>query len=123
MYKDRKAFFAAPLILAAAVAQAMETERLPDPTRPPLLHQVAVRRLSEDRPQQLYTVTAIKISGDSRKAIVNGELLSEGARIGEAVIVEINLGAIVIEYLSERQRYKLLPYTVRQAAKNRSVEE
>ena len=118
MYKHPKAFFAAPLILAAAVAQAMETERLPDPTRPPLLHQVAVRRLNEDRPQQ-YTVTAIKISGDSRKAIVNGELLNEGARIGEAVIVEINLGAVVIEYLSERRRYKLLPYTVRQTAKHR----
>ncbi len=122
MYKNRKALFAASLILAAGVAPAMEAEQLPDPTLPPLLHQVALRRLSDDKIQQ-YTVTAIKISGDSRKAIVNGELLNEGARIGEAIIVEINLDAVVIEYLSERRRYKLLPYTVRQAAKNRSVEE
>ena len=122
MSKTRKALFAASLILAAGVVPAMEAEQLPDPTRPPLLHQAALRRLSDDKIQH-YTVTAIKISDDSRKAIVNGQLLNEGARIGEAVIVEINLDAVVIEYLSERHRYKLLPYTVRRAAKNRSVEE
>ena len=122
MFSGRHTIFAVIIGVASPLASGMETTRLPDPTRPPLLHQVAVRRLADDAPQE-FALTAIKISADGRKAIVNGRLVSAGDRVGQSVVREIIPGAVVLDYLGEEKRLRLLPYDVRNAAENRSTQE
>ena len=114
--------FALTVGVASPLVHGMESGPLPDPTRPPLLHQVAVRRLADDKPQA-FTLTAIKISADARQAIVNGRLVSAGDRVGESVVREIMPGAVVLDYLGQERRLRLLPYDVRNAAGNRSTDE
>ena len=107
--------------LALAWAGAWAADTLPDPTRPPAIHADAVRRLSIEQPQQ-FTVSAIKIAGAVRKAIVNNRLVGVGERIGDALIAEINPGSVVIEYLSQRLRVNLLTTQVRRVAHNSGSE-
>ena len=85
---------------------------LRDPTQPPTVHQSAVRRLEIKQPTH-YAVSVIKISGDERKALINGQFVSEGESIGEARVVSIAADAVVLEYLSEERRLSLLPQQVR----------
>lgn len=97
----------ASLLLAVSVSAELR-----DPTQPPVVHQSAVRRL-EIREPTSYKVTAIKISGDEKKALINGQLLAEGENIGEARVLEIGPDAVIVEYLSEQRRLSLLPQRVK----------
>lgn len=99
----------ATMLLVAAPGHAVAD--LPDPTRPPLVHQAAVQRLNLDSPQQ-FTVSAIKIAGTARKAIVNNRLVSAGDHVDAGLVVEIAPGFVTIEYLSRRQRVGLLSSAV-----------
>ena len=121
MYKRRHAIMAFCVALAPR-ADGMESQALPDPTGPPIVHQSAVRRLADDTPQQ-FTLSAIKISADARKAIVNGCLVGAGDRIGKSVVTEIIPGVVVLDYLGQEKRLRLLPYDVRKAQRTRSTEE
>jgi hypothetical protein len=122
VFRWHRMIVAAATITTPLMADGLEPVRLPDPTRPPLLHQAAMRRLSDDKPQQ-FALTAIKISADQRIALVNGRLVRAGDRVGESVVVEIIHGAVVLDYLGEQKRLNLLPYDVRNASENRSTEE
>lgn len=102
------------LLCSAGVAAATPATDLPDPTRPPTLHRDNARRLSLDSPQT-FVVSAIKIGADERKAIVNDQLIAVGDRVGEAIVVEIAPGTVVLDYLSERRQIRLLPFNVRRA--------
>ena len=88
---------------------------LPDPTEPPERYRTAVRRMEVTRRQE-FAVSAIKISGEHRRAIVNDRLVAEGDAIGEARVVEILPTAVVVEYLAEHIRVALLPRKIRQQA-------
>ena len=110
------------LTLCFAAIDTAAGERLPDPTRPPIGHQAALRRLAQDAPAQ-FRVTAIKIGESERKAIINDRLLNEGDRLGEAVVVEIAPGRVTLDYLSERQTISLLPFEVRRVQKTGLPEE
>lgn len=100
------------MALTATPLAALERLSLPDPTRPPAAHRSAVIRATIEQPQE-FVVTAIKITGDSRRALVNDRLVTLGDRIGEAEIVAIDAGVVVIDYLSQRLEVSLLPAGVR----------
>jgi hypothetical protein len=104
-------------LLALACVGARANEALPDPMRPPTTHADAVRRLSIEQPQQ-FAVRAIKIAAGQRKALVNERLVGVGDRIGEARVVEINPGVVVIDYLSQRLQVPLLAAPVRRVARS-----
>ncbi len=101
--------------LATPTLHALDQHTLVDPTQPPIVHQSAVRRLEIQQPQE-YVLSAIKISGDARKALVNGKLVAEGELVGESRVVEIAADAVVMEYLSEQTRVALLPRKIRRPA-------
>jgi hypothetical protein len=65
-----------------------------------------------DQPQQ-FNVTAIKIAGSLRKAIVNNRLVGAGDRVDDGVIVDIAPGVVTIDYLSQRLHVTLLGGSVR----------
>ena len=75
---------------------ALETE-LTDPTRPPVIHQSAVQRAQIAEPQE-FSVSSIKISDASRRALVNGRLVRR-------LCVEMVLG---IRFLTLKWRLKIL---------------
>lgn len=106
------------LCLVTPLAVAAE-QALPDPTRPPTLHSDNLRRLALATPQT-FVVSAIKIGEDGRKAIVNDQLVKEGERLGEATVVEIAPGTVVIDYLSQRRNVRLLPFEVRRTPRSRN---
>lgn len=99
---------------------ALELVNLPDPTRPPSIHTSALRRMSLDEPQK-FAVTAIMISGESRRALVNGRLVWVGDRVGEARVVDIDGSAVTLEYLSEELRVPLLARQVRRIASEQTL--
>lgn len=98
--------------MTLGVAAAGNGAALPDPTQPPLVHQAAIKRLNLENPQQ-FTVSAIKISGGRRKAIVNNRLVSAGDIVDQGLIVEISPGVVTIDYLSRRLQVSLLSSGVR----------
>lgn len=101
--------------LAATAAVADDPARLPDPTQPPRVHEAARERLQVTE-RESFAVSAIRIRGADRSALVNGRLVRVGAAIGEGRVVEIAADAVVIDYLGERNRVPLLPRTVRRPA-------
>ncbi len=105
---------AAAMIIGLCGMQGMaaETPELPDPTRPPTLHQSALRRLDRGSLQK-FSVSAIKIGAERRWALINGRLVAEGERVGEALVIEIRPEAVVLDYLSERIRVALVPRAIR----------
>ncbi|MGE0482872.1 MAG: hypothetical protein AB7Q81_01905 [Gammaproteobacteria bacterium] len=100
---------------APAASHAADGVALTDPTRPPMTHESALERLAVTVPET-FTVSAIRISAHDRRALVNDRLVGEGDSVGGGRVVEITPGAVVIEYLSERNRIALLPGTVRRSA-------
>ena len=63
--------------------------------------------------RQEFAVSAIKISDASKRALVNGQLVSEGDQIGDARVIKISQDGVLLEYLAEENRITLLPQTVR----------
>ncbi|MBM2830837.1 MAG: hypothetical protein HW411_1627 [Gammaproteobacteria bacterium] len=82
-----------PVILLA-------TTGLPDPTRPADYVSIPENIVIEELPEELidWNVTAIRIAGSDRSAIVNGRLVREGDEIGPAKILEIQPISIVLDY-------------------------
>ena len=97
------------LVLGGCPGHALSA--LPDPTRPPLVHQAAVQRMNLENPQQ-FSVSAIKIAGTLRKAIVNNRLVGAGDNIDGGLVVEVAPGFVTIDYLSRRLRVGLLSNAV-----------
>ena len=58
---------------------------------------VAEAAVPEPVPEQVIVVSAIFVSGDRRRARVNGENVTVGDRIGRSAIVEIQPNAVVVE--------------------------
>ena len=64
---------------------------------PPTPAAPAVAEAAAPEPEQVIVVSAIFVSGDRRRARVNGENVSVGDRIGPSAIVEIQPNAVVVE--------------------------
>ncbi len=85
---------ALPLLLVVA-AQANGADPLRDPTRPPTATAPIAAIAPEGLPLRLE---AILSTGDSRLAIVNGQVVRQGARLANAVITEISADSIRYTY-------------------------
>lgn len=77
------------MLLIASTAQAAAAERLADPTRPS--HAKAPAQV---QPASAIRLEAVLRSGERYVAIVNGQLVRAGDRIGDARIDEISSDAI-----------------------------
>lgn len=71
---------------------------LPDPTRPPDFSRVQIVRQDVPKRQSEFSVNAIRISDSDRSAIVNGQIVRVGEVIGTAVVKEINLHEVILDY-------------------------
>ena len=73
---------------------------LPDPTRPADYITVPGNIQVEELPKELidWSVTAIRIAGNDRSAIVNGRLVRVGDELGPAKILEIQSTSVILDY-------------------------
>lgn len=106
----------ATLFSIAAIA-----EELPDPTRPPAsLTAPVVAPASGVVANQPAGLQSIIISKTRRAAIIDGETVELGGKYGDAKLIEVNEGSVVLRSAQGRQVMTLFPdvkVTGRQEAK------
>jgi len=97
-------------LLMALLSVAATAEELADPTRPPasLTAPVAAPAsgVPEIRPARLQSIF---ISKTRRAAIIDGESVELGGKYGDAKLIEVNEGSIVLRGTQGRQVMTLFP--------------
>ncbi|MDO8294734.1 MAG: hypothetical protein Q7T29_17990 [Gallionella sp.] len=98
------------VLIVALFSVAAAAEELPDPTRPPVsLTAPVVAPVSgvpEIRPARLQSIL---ISKTRRAAIIDGESVELGGKYGDAKLIEVNEGSIVLRGAQGRQVMTLFP--------------
>jgi hypothetical protein len=80
---------------------------LPDPTRPPA-QRVAPVAMDPEPTVQSWRVTAIRISTDARRALVNDHWVGIGAEVDLARVVDIRANAVILDHDGQRIPVSLL---------------
>ena len=112
--------------LLISVPSPLHAEDLPDPTRPPagIFAPVvgAVREATENRSSGLHTII---ISETRRAAIIDGKTVELGGAYGDAKLIEVSEGGVVLQRAQSRQVLTLFPgvkITRKETAENESAE-
>ena len=95
------------LSLAPSVAQA---QALDDPTRPPaaLWAPAAAAPVGPARPQ-LQSVLISNKPGGRRVAVIDGQVVRVGSKVGDAVVTEIRDTAVLLRRGKTLETFKLYP--------------
>lgn len=102
---DRLTFIAAFVLLPlSAVA-----EELPDPTRPPSSIVAPAGAGAATGTSPSPALQSIIISKSRRAAIIDGETVELGGKYGDAKLIEVNEGGIVLRGAQGRQVMTLFP--------------
>jgi hypothetical protein len=98
------------LLMSAVLAMTGQAETLSDPTRPA---EYQANVIAQDLPPELvdWRLTAIRISGPDRSAIVNNTIVREGDNVGLAKIVQILPDRVVLNYNSKQLVVSLFAQT------------
>jgi hypothetical protein len=107
------------LVTGAASAQS-----LGDPTQPPAILAAPVasgagqeaRDPSEPAALQLQSILVSREAGGRRVAVINGEVVRAGARIGDAVVVNVGETTVVVRRGHHRETLRLFPATAGKTA-------
>ena len=100
------------LIWSAAPSAA---EELKDPTRPPTSH---ATETGQEAGEGLlgWRLGATHTSADGRRAILNGRVVVEGDRVGEALVVKIGPGFVRLREGEDEFTVTLLPGKIKSPA-------
>jgi MSHA biogenesis protein MshK len=109
------ALLASALFCGAARAQE---GGLPDPTRPPAAMSAPVAPAGEaaSTGPQVQSILVSLRPGGRRIAVIDGKMLREGARVGDAVIESIHQTEVVLRKGKHKQVLKLFRPAARVAA-------
>ncbi len=112
--EDRGVVAATPRILISVLCLLSSVfcgaEELPDPTRPPAsLAAPAVAPAGGAAADQPAGLQSIIISKTRRTAIIGGETVELGGKYGDAKLIEVNEGGIVLRGAQGRQVMTLFP--------------
>ncbi len=114
------------MLIMAGLTNA--TTGLVDPTRPANLVEAAVNEAavqnksdqkdgteSQEKSEPIpdYRLNAIKIGRSSRMAIINGETVSPGQKVGVAKLVKINSDSVVMDVNGKAITVSLLPGSIK----------
>jgi|ERR1039457_469453 MSHA biogenesis protein MshK len=96
--------------LLISVLSPLHAEDLPDPTRPPANIFApaagAGREATENQSSGLHTII---ISETRRAAIIDGQTVELGGEHGDARLIEVNEGGVVLQRAQSRQVLTLFP--------------
>jgi hypothetical protein len=98
---------------SAALAQSLS-----DPTQPPaaLNGPGAETTLAPSAPQ-LQSILVSREAGGRRVAVINGEMVRQGAKIGDAVVERVGETEVVLRRGRHRETLKLFPQSAAPAGK------
>jgi len=104
----RKLFISLPVLALCITGSA---SALNDPTRPtnPALYFGGGAANNADN----ITLQSILFANDRRIAVINGERVKEGDRIGSARVVKIQDSRVLLETSTGRKTLRLLPQTLK----------
>lgn len=99
----------AVLLLACGGAGA---QALDDPTRPPasLLAPGVVKPAAPGRPQ-LQSILVASQPGGRRLAVIDGQIVRVGSKVGDAVVLEIRDTVVVLLRGKRQETFRLYPET------------
>ena len=104
---------AAPRLIVSVFGLLMPVfccaEELPDPTRPPAIIAIPAIAGSGTADNQPAGLRSIIISKTRRAAIIDGETVELGGKHGDARLIEVNEGSVVLKSAQERQVLTLFP--------------
>ena len=104
---------AAPRLIVSVFGLLMPVfccaEELPDPTRPPAIIAMPAIAESGAGDSQLTGLRSIIISKTRRAAIIDGKLVELGGKHGDAKLVEVNEGSVILRGAQGRQVMTLFP--------------
>ncbi|MEE8513787.1 MAG: general secretion pathway protein GspB [Gammaproteobacteria bacterium] len=105
---------AAMLTLAFISGQGV-TAPLPDPTRPPTYSAAPQSQVVIDDGSERvgWKVTGITISPSGRRAIVNGQMVTPGDKLGPATVLEILPTSVVLDHGGDRVTVNLVQQVVK----------
>lgn len=84
-------------------------EELPDPTRPPASIAAPVAASSVEAAPAPAGLQSIIISKTRRAAIIDGETVELGGKHGDAKLIEVNEGSVILRGAQGRQVMTLFP--------------
>ena len=98
--------------LAWCCVQAACAQAIDDPTRPPAaLWAPAASEAAPPKPArpQLQSVLISDKPGGRRVAVIDGQIVRQGTKVGDAVVVEIQDTAVVLRRGKTLETFKLYP--------------
>lgn len=94
------------LALLCALPAAAAAEDLPDPTKPPTEISAPAGQAATPKDSGLQSII---ISSTRRAAIINGETVELGGKHGDATLVEVSEGRVVLQGAQGKQVLTLFP--------------
>lgn len=98
---------AALLFVASSAFGVVAQENLPDPTRPP--SSFAVGGMGSPAASSGPVLQSVLISSGRRIAVINGQTVHVGDKVGEARVAKISEGEVVLNDGKSLQTLKLFP--------------
>jgi MSHA biogenesis protein MshK len=103
-------YAASVLFLPISFVSPLHAEDLPDPTRPPAsIFAPAAGAGREATENQSTGLHSIIISATRRAAIIDGQTVELGEEHGNARLIEVNEGSVVLQRAQSRQVLTLFP--------------
>ncbi|MBB5609540.1 MULTISPECIES: MSHA biogenesis protein MshK [unclassified Janthinobacterium] len=101
-----------PACLVLGCVQLAHAQAIDDPTRPPAaLWTPAASEAPPPKPArpQLQSVLISNKPGGRRVAVIDGQIVRQGGKVGDAVVVEIQDTAVVLRRGKSLETFKLYP--------------
>ena len=99
--------------LLFAQGAAIAAQELTDPTRPAVSLEVAEPSSTLDKPgdvNQSQGLRLIIIQKNRRAAIIDGKTIELGGKVGDARLIEVNEGGVVLQGVQGRRVLTLFPH-------------
>lgn len=97
------------LVLLSCIVFGTSSAYANDPTRPPGMGGVVS---TQEAPKKTsFTLQQIKVSADSRSAVINGQLVKEGDSVAGAKVMKITSDKVVLKYRKKLRFLSLINRT------------
>ncbi len=107
--KHLKRWFGAACAVLAVPCGYARAEALPDPTRPPAALEAPVAPSATTPPAATGLQTIIRRVGRKPAAVINGEYVELGAKVGEAKLLQIGDDSVILQGPAGKEVLKLTP--------------
>ena len=95
-------------LAASLLAGAVQAAPFADPTQPPVIRNAGEAGLAAGP-----RIESILIAPDRRVAVINGQQVTIGSRVGTAAVVAISETEVVLRGAGGEQRLKLFPEVIK----------